>query len=141
MLGSDKVHEAIVFKQQRVNRLTTSTIPVYLTGRKMRSLCSGVIYLALCSCFVAALDLDGCLRGPLFVETAKSSKSLRKEIKEALGFSVDGNGTIAGVLVISKTRNESVYAVFAGRNKVELIALKHYKFELRKGPRRMPMRT
>ncbi|VDP06084.1 unnamed protein product [Heligmosomoides polygyrus] len=83
----------------------------------MRSLCSGVIYLALCSCFVAALDLDGCLRGPLFVETAKSSKSLRKEIKEALGFSVDGNGTIAGVLVISKTRNESVYAVFAGRNK------------------------
>lgn len=42
---------------------------------------------------------------------------MRREIKEALGFSLDGNGTIASVLVQSKDRNQSVRAVFAGRHK------------------------
>ncbi|VDO96848.1 unnamed protein product [Heligmosomoides polygyrus] len=82
----------------------------------MRSLCFGVILLALGSRFVASFDLDGCLRGPLLIETAKSNMPLRERIREDLSFS-GADGTVVGVLVINKHRNDSVYAGYAERRK------------------------
>ncbi|VDO96849.1 unnamed protein product [Heligmosomoides polygyrus] len=83
----------------------------------MRLFCAGVVRLALCSLFVAAINLDGCLRGALVIQRANSNPPLRKAIKEAFNFSVGANGTIAGVLVLSKDRQASVYAALAGRRK------------------------
>lgn len=120
---------------------------------EMRLFCAGVVRLALCSLFVAAINLDGCLRGALVIQRANSNPPLRKAIKEAFNFSVvsftralryskkiipcysvqGANGTIAGVLVLSKDRQASVYAALAGRRKVWLISLKHCKFKLGKG--------
>lgn len=83
----------------------------------MNSIPSGFAVLALLAYASAAVDFDGCVRGHLIIEDASRISSMRKDIQKDLGFSLDVNGTLAGVAVQDKNRTQTMFVAFAGRNK------------------------
>ncbi|VDO20176.1 unnamed protein product [Heligmosomoides polygyrus] len=66
---------------------------------------------------MAFVDLDGCHRGPIKVETAKENPNLRGEIRQLLKLNLDDDDIIAMFFVNDKNFNTFVDVVFAGKQK------------------------
>lgn len=83
----------------------------------MRAVLGVAVQVMLCVGAMAFVDLDGCLRGPIEVQTAKENPKLRGEIRQVLKLNLDDDDIIATFLVNDKDFNKFIDVYFAGKQK------------------------